>query len=201
MSPQEYVKNVLVTEARDMAPLQERFSQVRNIRLLHGAIGLSSELAEAQELVEKPTIDAVNLKEEMGDLFWYMGIIVDELKFNPEEIFMFNDTGAIVTYTVHEQRAGLQVQINGMVKSVGILVDLLKKSVMYGKELNETGIKEKLQALDYYINQGLRHFGQTSQASRERNIEKLRARYGEKFTEAAALERNLAAEREILEKK
>jgi len=200
MNPNEYVKNVLVTEARDMAPLQERFAQIRNIRLLHGAIGLSSELAEAQELVEKPTIDAVNLKEEMGDLFWYMGIIVDELKLNPEEVFMFNDTGATVTFTVHEQRANLQAQINGMVKSVGVLVDLLKKSVMYGKELNEAGVKEKLQALDYYINQALRLFGQTSAGSRERNIEKLRARYGEKFTEAAALERNLAAEREILEK-
>ncbi|NJO48217.1 MAG: hypothetical protein HC840_00715 [Leptolyngbyaceae cyanobacterium RM2_2_4] len=201
MNPNEYVKNVLVTEARDMAPLQERFSQIRNIRLLHGAIGLASELSEAQELVEKPTIDAINLKEEMGDLFWYMGIIVDELKFNPEEIFMFNDTGSIVTFTVHEQRAGLQAQINGMVKSVGTAVDLLKKSVMYGKELNEAGIKDQLQKLDYYINQALRYFGQTSAGSRERNIEKLRARYGEKFTEAAALERNLAAERAILEQK
>lgn len=200
MNPQEYVKSVLVTEARDMAPLQERFSQTRNIRLLHGAIGLSSELAEAQEMVEKPAIDAINLKEEMGDLFWYMGIIIDELKFNPEEIFTNLETGALVTYTVQDQRAALQHNINGMVKSVGVLIDFLKKSVMYGKELNVDGVKGKLQELDYYINQALRHYGQTSQASRERNIEKLRARYGEKFTEAAANERNLAVEREILEK-
>jgi hypothetical protein len=41
----------------------------------------------------------------------------------------------------------------------------------------------------------------TSSEARERNIEKLRARYGDKFTEAAALERNLAAERAILEQK
>lgn len=200
MNPQEYVKNVLVTEARDMAPLQERFSQIRNIRLLHGAIGLSSELAEAQEMVEKPTIDAINLKEEMGDLFWYMGIIIDELKFNPEEIFTNLETGALVTYTVQDQRAVLQHNINGMVKSAGVLIDFLKKSVMYGKDLNVDGVKSKLQELDYYINQSLRYYGQTSQASRERNIEKLRARYGEKFTEAAANERNLAVEREILEK-
>ena len=200
MNPQEYVKNVLVTEARDMAPLQERFSQIRNIRLLHGAIGLSSELAEAQEMVEKPSIDAVNLKEEMGDLFWYMGIIIDELKFNPEEIFVNLETGALVTYTTQDQRAILQHNINGMVKSAGVLIDFLKKSVMYGKDLNVDGVKGKLQELDYYINQALRHYGQTSQASRERNIEKLRARYGEKFTEAAANERNLAVEREILEK-
>lgn len=200
MNPNEYVKSVLVTEARDMAPLQERFQQIRNIRLLHGAIGLSSELAEAQELVEKPGIDAVNLKEEMGDLFWYMGIIVDELKLNPESIFANNETGAIVTYTLNDQRAELQHNIHGMVKAVGTLVDFLKKSVMYGKELNVAEVSNNLVKIDYYINQALRLFGQTSAGSRERNIEKLRARYGEKFTEAAALERNLAAEREILEK-
>lgn len=201
MNPNEYVKSVLVTEARDMAPLQERFQQVRNIRLLHGAIGLSSELAEAQEMVEKPNVDAVNLKEEMGDLFWYMGIIIDELKIAPESVFTHNETGQIVAYTVFDQRVALQHNIHGMVKSVGTMIDLLKKSVMYGKELNIAGITNELVKTDYYINQSLRLYGQTSAGSRERNIEKLRARYGDKFTEAAALERNLAAEREILEKK
>lgn len=201
MNPKEYVKNVLVTENRDPSVLQERFQKMRNIRLLHGALGLSSELAEAQELVEKPEIDAVNLKEEMGDLFWYMGIITDEFKFNPEEIFMFNETQSLQNLTGEARRAQLQLQINGMVKSAGVLIDFLKKACIYGKEPNEAGIKEKLQALDYYINQSLILFGQTSAGSRERNIEKLKARYGEKFTEAAALERDLAAEREILEKK
>lgn len=198
MNPKEYVKNVLVTEARDFAPLQERFSQIRNIRLLHGAIGLSSELSEIQEMTEKPRLDAVNLKEEMGDLFWYMGIIVDELKLDPETVFKHNEKGAIVDFN---GSVTLQAQVNGMVKAVGTAVDFLKKSVMYGKDLNVDGVTNELIKLDYYINYSLRLFGQTSESARERNIEKLRARYGEKFTEAAALERNLAAERAILEKK
>ena len=200
MNPQEYVKNVLVTENRDLATLAPRFITLRAIRLLHGEIGLSSELEEMQEMAEKPFIDAINLKEESGDLYWYMGVITDELKFDPEEIFRNNETGALVTYTVQDQRAALQHNVNGMVKCVGKISDFLKKGVIYGKELNENGIKEKLQELDYYINQALRHYGQTSQGARERNIEKLSARYGEKFSEAAANERNLAVEREILEK-
>lgn len=201
MKPQEYVKNVLITEARDFTPLQNRFSQIRNIRLLHGVMGLSSELTEIQELAEKSVIDAVNLKEEMGDFNWYIGVIIDEFKFNPEEIFMFNDLDPIATSTVHEQRSELQNYINGMVKSVGTIADIAKKSIMYGKELDEYNMKDQLQKIDYYISRSLRLFGQTSAGARESNIEKLKARYGEKFTEAAALERNLEVERAILEKK
>lgn len=198
MNPKDYIKNVLVTEARDMSPLQERFSQIRNIRLLHGIIGLSSELAEVQEMVEKPRLDAVNLKEEMGDLYWYMGVIIDELKLDPEQIFRHNDVGAIVDFN---GSVTLQAQIHGMVKSVGIATDFLKKTILYGKDLSIPAVENELVKLDYYINYSLRLFGQTSAGARERNIEKLRARYGEKFTEAAALERNLAAERAILEQK
>lgn len=201
MNPKQYVKNVLVTEARDMAPLQERFTQIRNIRLLHGAMGLSSELAEIQEMAEKPSIDAVNLKEEMGDLFWYMGIVVDELQLDSEKVFTHNDTGGIVAFSTNEQRTALQFNVNKLVIAVGILTDLLKKSIMYGKELNIPGIEERLQHIDYHINQSLRYYGQTSAGARDRNIEKLKKRYGQKFTEAAALERDLAAERAILEKK
>jgi len=200
MNQQEYVKKVLITENRDLATLQPRFSTLRGIRLLHGDIGLSSELEEIQEMAERPTIDAINLKEECGDLYWYMGVITDELQFNPDEIFKHNETGAIVAYSALEQRQFLQHNVHGMVKCVGKISDFIKKGVIYGKELNETGIKEKLQELDYYINQALRYYGQTSQGARERNIEKLSARYGDKFTEAAANERNLAVEREILEK-
>lgn len=201
MKPSEYVKNVLVTEARDMAPLAERFSQTRNIRLLHGAIGLASELAESQELVEKQEIDVVNLKEEMGDMFWYMGIMVDELKADPESVFMFNDTDKLHSSSHLDAKAQLQEEIHGLAKQIGTAIDLLKKAVMYGKQLDEAKLIERLQGIDYHVNRSLRLYGLTSAASRERNIEKLRARYGEKFTEAAALERNLTAEREILEKK
>ncbi len=201
MNPKEYIKNVLVTEARDMAPLQERFAQIRNIRILHSLTGLGSELSEVQEMVENPRFDGVNLKEEMGDLKWYMGIMVDELKFDPDQVFSNNEPGGIVAYGSVNQQAELQHQVHGMVKAIGTITDIAKKSLFYGKELNTAEILNQLQKLDYYINYSLRLYGQTSAQARERNIEKLRARYGEKFTEAAALERNLEAERAILEKK
>lgn len=200
MNPNDYVKNVLVTEAKDKAPLVERFSQFRSVRLLHGAIGLASELAEIREMGQQKEIDKVNLKEEMGDLCWYMGIMVSELGLDPESVFR---TTAIMAPTEHPdyQKDYLNQHIDGMTIDIGEMIDLLKKNLVYGKELNIASMQEKLFSLSCEIESALNIYGMFSSEARERNIEKLRARYGEKFTEAAALERNLVAEREILEKK
>lgn len=201
MNPKEYVKSVLITEARADAPLQARFSTVRNIRLLHGAIGLASELAEIVEMQQKRPIDAVNLKEEIGDIYWYMGIMVAELEFNPDEIFM--STALDLRRSEEESDTRdliLTASTDELAISIGTAIDLLKKSVMYGKELNVAGLKQKLIDIDETTQYMLNLYGLTAAEARARNIEKLRARYGEKFTEAAANERNLEAERAILEK-
>ncbi len=200
MNPTNYLKNVLVTEARDFSPLQERFQKIRSIRLLHGAIGLASELAEIRDMAQKQKIDEINLKEEMGDLCWYMGIMISELELDPEDIF--RSQGTMVYLNDPEgQKIYLNEYIDNMTIDIGDMIDLLKKHLMYGKELNVKGVKQKLLSLSCAIEFALNIFSMTSGEARERNIEKLRARYGEKFTEAAANERNLVVEREILEKK
>lgn len=201
MNPKEYIKNVLVTEARDFVPLQERFSRIRNIRLLHGAIGLASELAEISEMAagDREEIDAVNLKEESGDLFWYMGIMIDELQLDPQEIL--GHASVLDRKNYEYKRSLLLEEIGNMTVSIGISIDLLKKSLMYGKELNVEALAKQLKNVAAAVEFCLNSYGFTGDQARERNIEKLRARYGDKFTEAAALERNLTVERDILEKK
>ena len=125
METKEYIKNAVKTESRDFDKIGERLVQVENQRLLHGGIGLATEAGEFLDALKKHVfygkdLDRVNLREEMGDIFWYCAIIADEL-------------------------------------------DVDFKDVM------------------------------------ERNITKLRARYGEKFSEEKASERDLATERKILE--
>lgn len=204
MSPKDYIKNVLITESRDFTPLQERFSQVRNIRLLHGAIGLASELSEIQEATNTEEIDTVNMKEEMGDLLWYIGIMIDELRLDPDVILyseplLTKEDLAFLSQS--DKEFEVRVAVPDMVISVGKAIDLLKKSVMYGKQLNVDALAEQLAMLNSSITNVLNVLGFTPEEARERNIEKLRARYGAKFTEAAALNRDLKTEREILEKK
>lgn len=56
----------------------------RLIRLLHAAMGLSTESGELLDALKKhiyygKDLDLVNLLEESGDLFWYLAIIADAL--------------------------------------------------------------------------------------------------------------------------
>lgn len=199
MNPKEYIQNVLVTEARDFSPLQERFAQVRNIRLLHGAIGLASELAEIQIAVAAEKIDATNVLEEMGDLLWYTGIMIDELQLDADHILHVPAYLERNDYT--DKRDFFRTEASEMVIAVGEGIDLLKKSLMYGKELNVEKLGNSLFSLNLSIEAVLNLYGFVGAQARARNIEKLRARYGEKFTEAAALNRDLQTERQILEKK
>jgi NTP pyrophosphatase (non-canonical NTP hydrolase) len=125
MNTKEYVKNVLVTEARDFTAVKERMQDTGTVRLMHAMIGMCTESGEIQDQLKKAIfygkpLDRTNLIEELGDLMWYVGVMCSELNVDLGEVM-------------------------------------------------------------------------------EKNIAKLKKRYGEKFTEAAALNRDLDSERKILE--
>lgn len=66
-----------------------------NIRLLHGVTGLVTEVGELMDallrhLFSGEELDRVNLIEEVGDLCWYMAIILDVLGADPEEVLGIN---------------------------------------------------------------------------------------------------------------
>jgi NTP pyrophosphatase (non-canonical NTP hydrolase) len=77
--------------------------------------------------------------------------------------------------------------------------DMLKKHIFYGKPIDKVNLREELGDQLWYIAMALRALDTTFEAVMERNIEKLKARYPDKFTEELAENRNLDKEREILE--
>lgn len=87
----------------------------------------------------------------------------------------------------------------GLCTEVGELQDAIKKFVAYGKPVDRTNIKEELGDILWYHARLLDLFGFTYEEVMEVNINKLKARYGTKFTEHAALNRDLDKEREVLE--
>lgn len=92
---EEYIKGATTTESKDFSGMQERFSHEDNMRLMHAAIGISTEAGELLDAMKKhiyygKELDKVNLKEEMGDLFWYMAIMADVLDI-PFETIMQNN--------------------------------------------------------------------------------------------------------------
>jgi NTP pyrophosphatase (non-canonical NTP hydrolase) len=88
----------------------------------------------------------------------------------------------------------------GMVTESGEFMDMLKKHLFYGKPLDEVNLNEELGDQIWYIAIALNALGSSFEEVMARNIEKLQARYPDKFTERSALVRNLGKEREILEK-
>ena len=95
--------------------------------------------------------------------------------------------------------AELMHAIMGMVTEAGEMMDALKKYLIYGKPLDFVNITEESGDLEWYQALLLRTVQTRYETVMSINIAKLKKRYPEKFTESEALNRDLDAERAILE--
>lgn len=89
----------------------------------------------------------------------------------------------------------------GLATEAGEIQDQLKKAIFYGKTLDRVNLAEEMGDLFWYLAILADTLGVSFDEIQEKNIAKLKARYGSKFSEAAALNRNLDTERKILEGK
>ena len=87
----------------------------------------------------------------------------------------------------------------GVVTEAGEIADVLKKHLIYGKTLDKVNLKEELGDVAWYVALLIRRLETSFEKIFDVNIEKLYVRYPEKFTEEAALIRNVVKERELLE--
>jgi len=113
---------------------------------------------------------------------------------HPKEIVKFNE---------NPQRDKIQDLVHasmGLVTEAGEFQDMLKKHIYYGRELDTVNLKEEIGDLLWYCAIALNALDADFESVMQTNIDKLKARYPEKFTEEAATNRNLLKEREILEK-
>jgi len=92
----------------------------------------------------------------------------------------------------------------GLSTEAGEILDAMKKHIYYDKTLDLINIKEELGDTLWYVAQAIDVLQDMEEdiswsGIMETNIEKLRKRYGEKFDREKAVNRDLDAEREILE--
>lgn len=88
MDLKEFTVKCLRTEADDHAMQGARAAS--NIRLMHGAIGLTTESGELLDQTKKhlfygKPLDKVNIIEECGDVLWYLCLILDSQGSNLEQ--------------------------------------------------------------------------------------------------------------------
>lgn len=158
-------------------------------RLLHSLIGI---LTECDELLENydgsKKFDPINIKEELGDLLWYMAILGRDLKIDmPVKTFTKRNTNPreVIIDIARQSLKGL---------------DILKKKLYYNKQVEENILTSISNSLFILIMEYAFFYDINIESSFDRNIEKLKARYGDKFESERAINRNLTEERKILEK-
>lgn len=87
----------------------------------------------------------------------------------------------------------------GMQTEAAEFTDMLKKHIFYGKTLDKVNLKEELFDITWYMAIALDVLGYTFEEGFKTNIDKLKVRFPDRFTQNYANNRNLLKEREVLE--
>lgn len=102
----EYILAVKKTESKDFEIIASRLDDRRALRLLHSAMGLSTEANEILDHLKKvifygKIFDAINTIEELGDLLWYIALACDELGISIETVMQKNINKLEARYKNH----------------------------------------------------------------------------------------------------
>ena len=110
-----------------------------------------------------------------------------------------NDYEAIKGRLVDEDLIDLLHAGIGLATEAGEFLDAIKKHIFYGKKLDTVNLAEEGGDTLWYLALAFRKLKTTFDKEMQVNIDKLVARYPEKFTEYLAENRDLELERKILE--
>lgn len=113
-------------------------------------------------------------------------------EYHKETAMSNTNLGSTFTNSTH--------MVLGMVTEAAELADVYKKHMAYNKPIDMPNVKEELGDMFWYLSEFMRINGIDPAEVFAINNAKLKARYGDKFSEENAINRNLEKEREILER-
>ena len=94
--------------------------------------------------------------------------------------------GALIADEMTAHSAHMIHMVVGVAGEAGELLDAVKKSVIYNKELDRSNVIEELGDLEFYM-QGLREgLGITREETLVANLKKLSVRYGDNYSDVSA---------------
>lgn len=147
--------------------------------LLHGAIGIVTELGELSEAIQKD--DKVNIGEEIADIMWYLAIFDRH-------------------YNLEQDEAREEVEVDDdLFIAASELLDVFKKKLYYNRDIDGSKVLLNVNFIHDCVYSLCDAYDLDIYQLRAKNIEKLQARFPEKFTVELANNRNLEVERSILE--
>jgi NTP pyrophosphatase (non-canonical NTP hydrolase) len=95
MDSKTYKEWALTKDRKDYAKVAERINTGKTGSLLHGGLGISGEAGELLDAIKKHVmygkeLDKANVLEELGDICWYMAIVLEAVGSSFEEIMQLN---------------------------------------------------------------------------------------------------------------
>jgi NTP pyrophosphatase (non-canonical NTP hydrolase) len=95
MDSKTYKEWALTKDRKDYAKVAERINTGTTGSLLHGGLGISGEAGELLDAIKKHVmygkeLDKANVLEELGDICWYMAIVLEAVGSSFEEIMQLN---------------------------------------------------------------------------------------------------------------
>lgn len=155
--------------------------------LSHMILGIISEQEEyLKACVEE---DEVNQREELADYLWY---VANYCTFRNFDFYKL-----VQEYQYGFDLQGWEQEVSTFDVFSSKLADYVKKFIAYGKPIDRDLEERALGGIIFSI--GLEYCNFNFAEDLDRNIKKLQQRFPEKFTTENALNRDLIAERKILE--
>lgn len=201
----------------------------RNQHFIHMALGLCGEIGEFIDAIKKFVIygkgvdpsgaknpdgspvvmlfkdggvlDTTNLTEEAGDDFWYAGNLLEELAVHPLVLQRAIYDG-MVEGVNFRQKAEDQFEQAAALLAINFGIATVAMSLANAPDKMEPGSSDAtkvVEALGSSLGALCGLYGLDPALAMELNIKKLAKRYGEKYSDVAALNRDTGAEREVLE--
>ena len=164
------------------------------LNLRHASLGIRTELGELLDIFKKnlfygKPIDTINFKEELGDLCWYPAISARIFNFDPKVYSI------VILNHEEDNYKTIIKQLNYNFISYANILDSCSENIL----IDQDYINTKTKHLFAFIKAVGERFGIKFEDILDTNINKLKARFPEKFTEEKALNRDLITERKILE--
>lgn len=153
------------------------------MRLMHGCLGIQTEVGEIAETVQlyifssEDTLDKDNVVEEVGDVLWYLAILANSLQLD---------------FDVEEKSVGrlpVAVLSGELTILSGRIGDVIKRYAIYNKDIDLTLIQQLLLDTLRVLSSLVLHSESTLLEAAAQNITKLQKRYPEKYSNQAALAR------------
>ena len=145
----------------------------------HMALGITTEFGEMN--VGIVMNDLVNIREEHGDMAWYLANSCNLYGLNFQQLYDIAKQEFPKLFALHD------------------IVDLHKREFAYGKEMDIEKLREQLIIAIQKLLVVSHSHDFSFEESLQKNIDKLYQRFPNKFTQEDALDRDLDKEREILE--